>query len=111
MRRYFISLAYNGSAYHGWQIQPNAASVQEEIELALSKLHGNQKIEVVGCGRTDAGVHASQYVMHIHVEEGFDFDLITSIYTTKTGNIYYFVYDQGYLPLDGDYYALVKRES
>jgi tRNA pseudouridine38-40 synthase len=62
--RYFISLAYNGSAYHGWQIQPNAASVQEEIESALSKLHGNQKIEVVGCGRTDAGVHAQQYFLH-----------------------------------------------
>ncbi|MEY2651798.1 MAG: hypothetical protein RLZZ321_891 [Bacteroidota bacterium] len=64
MPRYFISLAYNGSAYHGWQIQPNATSVQEEIESALSKLHGNQKIEVVGCGRTDAGVHAQQYFLH-----------------------------------------------
>ena len=40
---------------------------------------------------------------------GFDFNYFTSIYTTKTGNVYYFVYDQGYLPLDNDYYALVKR--
>ena len=40
---------------------------------------------------------------------GFNFDYFTSIYTTKTGNIYYFVYDQGYLPLEGDFYALVKR--
>lgn len=64
MPRYFISLAYDGSAYHGWQIQPNAASVQQEIETALSKLHGNQAIEVVGCGRTDAGVHAQQYFLH-----------------------------------------------
>ena len=40
---------------------------------------------------------------------GFSFDYFTSIYTTKTGNIYYFVYDQGYLPLEGDFYALVKR--
>lgn len=41
--------------------------------------------------------------------KGFNFENFTSIYTTKSGNIYYFVYDQGYLPLEGDYYALVKR--
>lgn len=40
---------------------------------------------------------------------GFNFDYFTSIYTTKTGTVYYFVYDQGYLPLEGDWYALVKR--
>ena len=45
------------------------------------------------------------------IEAGFDFNYFTSIYTTKTGNIYYFVYDQGYLSLEGDFYALVKRES
>lgn len=45
------------------------------------------------------------------IELGFDFNYFTSIYTTKAGAIYYFVYDQGYLPLDGDYYALVKRDS
>ena len=42
---------------------------------------------------------------------GFDFNLFTSIYTTKAGTVYYFVYDQGYLPLEGDYYALVKRDD
>lgn len=41
--------------------------------------------------------------------KGFNFDYFTSIYTTKTGKTYYFLYDQGYLPLEGDYYALVKR--
>lgn len=45
------------------------------------------------------------------VELGFDFNYFTSIYTTKAGATYYFVYDQGYLPLEGNYYALVKRES
>ena len=45
------------------------------------------------------------------IEKGFDFNYFTSIYTTKAGAIYYFVYDQGYLPLENDYYALVKRES
>lgn len=43
-------------------------------------------------------------------DAGFDFNYFTSIYTTKKGTIYYFVYDQGYLPLDGDFYALVKRK-
>jgi hypothetical protein len=45
------------------------------------------------------------------IEKGFDFNYFTSIYTTKVGTIYYFVYDQGYLPLEGDYYALVKRND
>lgn len=45
------------------------------------------------------------------IEVGFDFNYFTSIYKTKAGTMYYFVYDQGYLPLEGDYYALVKRES
>ena len=45
------------------------------------------------------------------IEKGFDFNYFTSIYTTKVGKVYYFVYDQGYLPLEGEYYALVKRES
>lgn len=45
------------------------------------------------------------------IEKGFDFNYFTSIYTTKAGTVYYFVYDQGYLPLEGDYYALVKRDS
>lgn len=45
------------------------------------------------------------------IEKGFDFNYFTSIYTTKVGTIYYFVYDQGYLPLENDYYAIVKREA
>ncbi len=44
------------------------------------------------------------------IEAGFDFNYFTSIYTTKAGKVYYFVYDQGYLPIEGDYYALVKRK-
>lgn len=42
--------------------------------------------------------------------KGFDFNYFTSIYTTKTGNVYYFIYDQGYLPLENDFYAIVKRD-
>jgi len=64
--RYFIELSYNGKRYHGWQIQPNAITVQETLENALSLLL-SEKIAVVGCGRTDAGVHASQFFLHFEV--------------------------------------------
>lgn len=72
MPRYFIQLAYDGSAYNGWQVQPNAPSVQEAIETALSKLHGMQSIAVVGCGRTDTGVHAQQYFLHTDLPQTWD---------------------------------------
>ncbi len=61
--RYSLQLAYDGTNYHGWQIQDNANSVQQELESALSTLT-QEKIEVVGCGRTDTGVHARHYVLH-----------------------------------------------
>ncbi|WP_343747956.1 tRNA pseudouridine(38-40) synthase TruA [Fluviicola sp.] len=66
--RYALELAYRGTDYHGWQIQPNASSVQEEIERRLSQLAGNTPVSVVGCGRTDTGVHASYYVLHFEME-------------------------------------------
>jgi len=61
--RYFIELSYNGSGYHGWQIQPKALTVQEVLEDALSTVL-NDKISVVGAGRTDTGVHAIQMFAH-----------------------------------------------
>ena len=63
MMRYFITLSYDGSAYHGWQIQPNGTSVQETLQQALSTML-RTSIEVVGAGRTDAGVHATMMVAH-----------------------------------------------
>lgn len=63
MRRYFIHLSYHGSAFHGWQIQTNASSVQAELEKGLSTLLQTD-ISVVGCGRTDTGVHAENYFAH-----------------------------------------------
>lgn len=74
--RYFIELAYLGTAYHGWQIQPDATSVQECIQEALSLLL-QQKIEIVGAGRTDAGVHAKQLYAHFDVEESLDEGILT----------------------------------
>lgn len=61
--RYFIHFGYDGTAYHGWQIQPNANSVQQELQHALSLLLG-EDMEVVGAGRTDTGVHARHMAAH-----------------------------------------------
>lgn len=61
--RYFITLSYDGTRYHGWQIQPNGVSVQEKLEWALSTLL-REEISVTGAGRTDAGVHARMMVAH-----------------------------------------------
>lgn len=63
MTRYFIELAYNGNGYNGWQIQPDAPSVQGELNRALTTLL-RENISVVGAGRTDTGVNASFYVAH-----------------------------------------------
>jgi tRNA pseudouridine38-40 synthase len=67
MNRYFIELAYRGTRFHGWQIQPNALTVQEELNKALSILT-RENVNVVGAGRTDTGVHASFFVAHFDVE-------------------------------------------
>lgn len=75
--RYFIELSYNGKNYHGWQMQPNAISVQETINKALSQLI-RETVNIVGAGRTDAGVHATQMFAH--------FDTDTSIDSTELTN-------------------------
>ncbi|MEL4455565.1 tRNA pseudouridine(38-40) synthase TruA [Lutimonas vermicola] len=69
--RYFVELSYHGKNYHGWQIQPNEISVQEIIEKALSLLL-KQEISIVGCGRTDSGVHASQFFFHFDIDATID---------------------------------------
>jgi tRNA pseudouridine38-40 synthase len=71
MARYFMELAYRGTAYHGWQIQPNGNSVQQELEHALSTIL-KVKTPIVGAGRTDAGVHASYMVAHFNTEQIID---------------------------------------
>ena len=69
--RYFIELSYHGKHYHGWQKQANEISVQETIEKALSILL-KEEISVIGCGRTDAGVHARQFFLHFDIEKQLD---------------------------------------
>ena len=63
MQRYFIELAYKGTNFHGWQVQKNALTVQEELEKTFSLLL-KEKISVTGAGRTDTGVHAFFYIAH-----------------------------------------------
>lgn len=65
--RYFAELAYNGTNYSGWQRQPNNMTVQEQIETSMA-LIARQPVEIMGCGRTDSGVHASQYFIHFDFE-------------------------------------------
>ncbi len=68
-QRYFIELAFDGSAYHGWQIQQNAVSVQEVLNKKLSVVL-RQPIETTGCGRTDTGVHAREFFAHFDGDGG-----------------------------------------
>ena len=76
MQRYFIYLAYDGTNYHGWQIQPNGISVQECLMKALSTFL-RREIEVIGAGRTDAGVNASLMVAHFDSDELLDTTSVT----------------------------------
>lgn len=73
--RYFVEIKYDGTNYHGWQFQPNSISVQETINTELNRLLQSQ-IAMVGCGRTDTGVHASKYYFHFDFPEQIDVNLI-----------------------------------
>lgn len=69
--RYFIALAYKGTHYHGWQYQPDAASVQETLNKALSLLL-KKEIDIIGAGRTDTGVHAKKMYAHFDSDTEID---------------------------------------
>jgi len=71
--RYFLEISYNGSTFHGWQIQPNAITVQETIENALKTLL-KEEIKIIGAGRTDTGVHAKHMCAHFDYKNKFDSD-------------------------------------
>jgi pseudouridylate synthase I len=78
MPRFFITLSYNGKNYVGWQIQPNGASIQQVLENALTTILRSD-VEIVGAGRTDAGVHARKMVAHFDWD-GDSFDTGDLIY-------------------------------
>jgi len=72
MPRYFLKLSYRGTAYHGWQIQENAHTVQAEINEKISTLC-EEAVNVTGCGRTDAGVHARNFFLHFDLHQPLAF--------------------------------------
>ena len=78
-KRYFANISYNGSNFAGWQKQNNAMTVQQAIEEAIL-LAAKEEVSIVGCGRTDAGVHASDYYFH------FDMNLSDPIFLRKKLN-------------------------
>ena len=73
VQRYFLKLAYNGAPFNGWQIQPNAPTIQQELEEKLATIL-RSPIAVLGCGRTDSGVHASEYYAHFEWSEEMDLE-------------------------------------
>lgn len=77
-QRYFLQLSYKGTNYHGWQVQPNAVSVQEVMEKALSTIL-REEISAAGAGRTDTGVHASFFVLHFDSDKN-NLDQINLVY-------------------------------
>jgi tRNA pseudouridine38-40 synthase len=74
-RRYFMEMAYNGANYHGWQVQPNGITIQARMNDALSKML-REPIYCIGCGRTDAGVHARQFFLHFDAANPIPADLV-----------------------------------
>lgn len=78
MSRFFIHLSYNGASYNGWQCQPGLPTVQATLEETLSTLL-RQEVSVVGCGRTDTGVHASDFYAHFDADipDSMDLDTLT----------------------------------
>ncbi len=68
MPRFKITIQYDGTAYHGWQVQKEGSTIQGELEKALSVLNKGEKVNVLGSGRTDSGVHALKQVAHFDLQ-------------------------------------------
>ncbi|MEI6348773.1 MAG: tRNA pseudouridine(38-40) synthase TruA [Bacteroidota bacterium] len=78
MYRYFIRLAYDGTNYKGWQIQPNGVTVQELIMKAMTTIL-RYEISIMGAGRTDTGVHARNFIAHFDVENELSYDDLSQL--------------------------------
>ena len=68
MKRMLLKLSFDGTDYHGWQVQPNGITVQEVLQKALEKVL-NHTVSLTGCSRTDAGVHAREFCCHIDCDD------------------------------------------
>lgn len=100
MHRYFFHIAYKGTNYRGWQRQKKVLTIQELIENKLEEVF-KYKIPCLGCGRTDAGVHAAQYFFHIDVKQEIDFDLKFRLNKMLPGDIAVF----DVIKMEKDYHA------
>lgn len=85
--RFFLEISYLGTAYHGWQKQPNALAIQEILEDRIGKLLAGGPIDLVGAGRTDAGVHARQLFAHFDWEGGLPDDFVYRLNAFLPGDI------------------------
>lgn len=74
-KRYFFHMGYNGYQYSGWQRQPASVTIQEIIEERLGRIL-KMRVYCIGCGRTDAKVHASQYFFHVDIRKTWDYDMV-----------------------------------
>ena len=83
MRNIALTLMYNGTAYHGWQVQKNAVTVCETLQKAISQITGEQ-VHVTGCGRTDAGVHAEKYIANFRTNSRIPVDRLPFAINTHT---------------------------
>ena len=83
MRNIALKLMYNGTAYHGWQVQKNAVTVCETLQKAIGKITG-ETVHLTGCGRTDAGVHAECYVANFQTESQIPLDRLPFAINTHT---------------------------
>ena len=83
MRNIALKLMYNGTAYHGWQVQKTVSSVCETMEKGLSKVCGGN-VKLVGCGRTDAGVHAERYIANFHTDSRIPVERLPFAINTHT---------------------------
>lgn len=94
--RYFVHIGYNGLNYNGWQKQPGVMNVQGVLEKALSQVL-KTPVFIIGCGRTDAHVHASQFFFHMDIEQAWDFDLMFRLNKLLPANIAVF----DIIPMEG----------
>ena len=83
MRNIALKLMYNGTAYHGWQVQKTVSSVCETMEKGLAKVCGGP-VKLVGCGRTDAGVHAERYIANFHTDSRIPVERLPCAVDTHT---------------------------
>jgi len=98
--RYFFHIGYNGSQYSGWQRFPDIVSLQQVLETTLARVL-KTPIAIFGCGRTDAGVHASQFFFHVDLDVTWDYDLLFRLNKTLPDDIAIF----DIIPMEADAHA------